>query len=84
MQTHDLPRKPHEWLHEGGKAAGGEETLAAHFTTLQKAPNIQEEKLQRKPLPASAAWLTGDLSTPAQHVMVLYLDVASLPPPHRR
>ena len=84
MQTHDVPRKPHKWLHEGGKAAGGEETLAAHSTALQTAPNIQEEKLQRKPLPASAAWLTGGLSTPAQHVMVLYLDEASLPLSHQR
>jgi len=84
VQTHDVPRKPHKWLHKGGKAAGGEETLATHFTILQMAPNMQKEKLQRKPLPASAAWLTGDLSTPAQHMMVLYLDATSLPPPHHR
>lgn len=48
------------------------------------APNIQEEKLQRTPIPESTTWLTGDLSTPAQHVVVLYLDAASLPPPHCR
>lgn len=65
-----------------GRQQGGEETLAARFTAPQMAPIIQEETLCRKPLSVSTAWLMGDLSTPAQYVMVLYLDAVSVPPPH--
>lgn len=69
--------------HKGEKAAGGKGNLGCPFHLSSNGSHHPGEKLHRKPLPVSAAWLMGNLSTPEQYVMVLYLDAFSLPLPHR-